>query len=84
MKHRILIEFSADTLPDDFLDQIAGRVYGHPAVEKKECTATLIPEKWATFLHYPDCWDTAAYPDLKSAIHEALAFAGCSVCKEQS
>lgn len=42
MKHRILIEFTADTMPDDFLDQIAGRVYGHPAVEKKECTATLL------------------------------------------
>lgn len=42
MKHRILLEFSADTLPDDFLDQIAGRVYGHPAVEKKECTAAFV------------------------------------------
>lgn len=42
MKHRILIEFSADTLPDDFLDQIAGRVYGHPAVDKKECTAAFV------------------------------------------
>lgn len=42
MKHRILIEFSADTLPDDFLDQIAGRVYGHPAVEKKECIAAFV------------------------------------------
>jgi len=46
MKHRVLLEFSADTLPDDFLDQIAGRVYGHPAVDKKECTATLLgPEE---------------------------------------
>jgi hypothetical protein len=42
MKHRILIEFSADTLPDDFLDQISGRVYGHPAVDKKECTAYFV------------------------------------------
>ena len=42
MKHRILLEFSADTLPDDFLDQIAGRVYGHPAVDKKECTASFV------------------------------------------
>lgn len=53
MKHRILIEFSADTLPDDFLDQIAGRVYGHPAVDKKECTAAFVgdvlkdAERWA-------------------------------------
>lgn len=42
MKHRILIEFSADKLPDDFLDQIAGRVYGHFAVDKKECTASFV------------------------------------------
>ena len=42
MKHRVLLEFSADTLPDDFLDQIAGRVYGHPAVDKKECTASFV------------------------------------------
>ena len=41
-KHRVLLEFSADTLPDDFLDQIAGRVYGHPAVDKKECTAAFV------------------------------------------
>jgi hypothetical protein len=35
---------------------------------------------WAKFLHYPECWDTAAYPTLHDAIHEALAWAGCSVC----
>ena len=27
------------------------------------------------------CWDTAAYPELRDAIHEALAWSGCSVCK---
>lgn len=26
-KHRILIEFESDKLPDDFTDQVAGRVY---------------------------------------------------------
>jgi hypothetical protein len=38
------------------------------------------PVAWAKFLHYPECWDTAAYPTLHDAIHEALAWAGCSVC----
>ena len=32
-------------------------------------------------IHYPECWDTAAYPELRYAIHEALAWSGCSVCK---
>lgn len=41
------------------------------------------PAQWATFLHYPDCWDTAAYPTLESAIHEALAWSGCSICTEK-
>jgi hypothetical protein len=39
------------------------------------------PDEWAKFLHYPDCWDTAAYPTLKDAIHEVLACSECSVCK---
>jgi hypothetical protein len=34
-------------------------------------------------IHYPDCWDTAAYPELRDAIHEVLAWGGCSVCKAQ-
>jgi hypothetical protein len=37
--------------------------------------------KWSEFLHYPKCWDTAAYPTLKSAIHETLAWSGCSQCQ---
>jgi hypothetical protein len=27
----------------------------------------------ARILHYPDCWDTAAYPTLESAVIEALS-----------
>jgi len=44
MKHRILIEFESDHLPDDFTDQVAGRVYMMPCVKKVECTATLVTE----------------------------------------
>jgi bacterioferritin-associated ferredoxin len=40
-----------------------------------------LPTKWAEFLHYPGCWDTAAYPTLESAVHEALAWSGCAECK---
>jgi hypothetical protein len=44
-------------------------------------TAPEFPADWAQMLHYPECWDTAAYPELRDAIHEALAWSGCSVCK---
>lgn len=37
----------------------------------------------AAAIHYPECWDTAAYPDLLSALREVTASAGCSVCKPQ-
>jgi len=46
------------------------------ALEQPEQSA-----KWSEFLHYPKCWDTAAYPTLKSAIHETLAWSGCSQCQ---
>lgn len=35
----------------------------------------------AAAIHYPECWDTAAYPDLLSALREVTASAGCSACK---
>ncbi len=44
-------------------------------------TAPEFPVNWAQMIHYPECWDTAAYPELRDAIHEALAWSGCSVCK---
>jgi len=47
MKHRILIEFESDNLPDDFTDQVAGRVYMMPCVNKVECTATLVEDQSA-------------------------------------
>jgi hypothetical protein len=50
-------------------------VYTHPPQRTEQ-----EPVAWAKFLHYPECWDTAAYPTLHDAIHEALAWSGCSVC----
>lgn len=43
-------------------------------------------EKIARALHYPACWDTAAYPTLESAAWEAIACAklGCSTCDSAS
>jgi hypothetical protein len=42
MKHRILIEFESDKLPDDFTDQVAGRVYTINGIHKTECTVMLL------------------------------------------
>ena len=44
--------------------------------------ATL-PVNWAGLIHYPYCWDTAAYPELRDAIHECLAWSWCSTCKPE-
>lgn len=51
------------------------------AIAEAEKQEPPYPQAWAKFLHYPDCWDTAAYPTLHDAIHEGLAWSGCSVCK---
>lgn len=42
-----------------------------------------VRERIARALHYPACWDTAAYPTLESAAWEAIACAklGCSTCE---
>lgn len=37
---------------------------------------------YADIIHYPEHWDTAAYPTLDSALREALTWSGCSACKE--
>ena len=30
------------------------------------------------YMHYPECWDTAAYPTLESAMHENSAWFKCT------
>lgn len=35
------------------------------------------PDEWARAIHYPECWDTAAYPTLHDAIHEVVTCCGC-------
>jgi len=32
----------------------------------------------AKYIHYPECWDTAAYPTLADAIFQIVTNAGCS------
>jgi hypothetical protein len=63
------------------------RVYAAPigdnGVQQKDEHAR---ERIARALHYPACWDTAAYPTLDSAALEAIACAklGCSECEKPS
>jgi hypothetical protein len=35
-------------------------------------------EKMAKRIHYPECWDMAAYPTLADAIYEIVLNVGCS------
>ena len=37
-------------------------------------------KKIAIALHYPECWDTACYDTLESAIYETVCWSGCSTC----
>ena len=48
--------------------------HNHGATSSVEITAAMI--------HYPEHWDTAAYPTLESAIREALAYAVYSATEE--
>lgn len=41
-----------------------------------------IPNYVAKRIHYPECWDTAAYPTLLSALIECAH--GCDSCKPES
>lgn len=43
---------------------------------------TTTREKIAVQIHYPQCWDTAAYPTLEDAIYEILD-QGCSECQNK-
>jgi hypothetical protein len=41
-------------------------------------------EELAKRLHYPECWDTAAYPTLHDALLEVTGNCGCSECDPAS
>lgn len=41
-------------------------------------------ERIAVLIHYPGCWDTAAYPTLEDAMLEVAAWSKCECQKELS
>lgn len=66
---------------DEAMSEIDMTLEAMSAALAAPATAPEFPADWAQMIHYPECWDTAAYPELRDAIHEALAWSGCSVCK---
>lgn len=54
--------------PSPLLDRIA----------TLEATNAAQAEQLAKSIHYPDCWDTMAYPTVESALHELQAWFQCS------
>lgn len=80
----ILTEYGLDAI--SFVADFKKASGDYPARIKQDISAPQaqqdkLPVNWAAMIHYPECWDTAAYPELRDAIHETLAWSGCSVCK---
>jgi hypothetical protein len=46
-------------------------------------TLGSVPQATAAAIHYPDCWDTAAYPTLESALIELYHAFKCSECSPE-
>lgn len=69
-------KLSASNLPEEFRIK-------DPADYKRTMDAQFpdaVREKITRALHYPDCWDTAAYPTLDTAILESMSNFICSTC----
>lgn len=49
---------------------------------KQEVDAQL--KRVARAIHYPACWDTAAYPTILDALEELASCSGCSECRAKS
>lgn len=49
------------------------------------CERDELRRRVAELIHYPDCWDTVAYPELKNALDNIDAdYQGCTECAEKS
>lgn len=56
-------------------ERIAGEI--RPLMQKTDGANT---DDIANRIHYPGCWDTAAYPTLVDALWECVEWRGCSTC----
>lgn len=49
------------------------------------CERDELRRRVAELIHYPDCWDTVAYPELKNALDNIDAdYQGCTECAEKA
>lgn len=61
--------------------------YGYTAGAYRKIMAERdeLRRRVAELIHYPDCWDTVAYPELKNALDNIDAdYQGCTECAEKS
>jgi hypothetical protein len=80
----LAVSIAVNLSTSDFMSALCNAAIQHyidSAAHAQPVSEPALPVNWAAMIHYPDCWDTAAYPELRDAIHEALAWSGCSVCK---
>lgn len=62
--------------------ELAKKIEKLAEVETELASAYAQLTEIAEALHYPNCWDTAAYPTLVTAITEA--YSGCSECERNN
>jgi hypothetical protein len=63
----------------EFIAELESTTEGKEAMDKGRewVQETFYPDRVAKHLHYPECWDTAAYPTLKDAI-SAIGHSKCT------
>src|ERR1035437_3295689 len=49
--------------------------------DAKSPAPDVVMAEIAKSLHYPQCWDTIAYPSIHDALRELSACTGCAECK---
>lgn len=59
-----------------------GDARGSGSLPDGVATNSTLIQRIAKTLHYPDCWDTAAYPSIYDAISELAGCIGCSECNQ--
>lgn len=77
--HRSLVDYRPDELARVLAR--AARTADKSVLEESEFH-NQAESKLAEAIHYPGCWDTMAYPHLRSAIWEICACQGCSTCTQ--
>jgi hypothetical protein len=83
MGEKDVIQPTSETSPQ--VEQIAGIPtlpdHDNMAALKRAGSLQTVFDQIAEVMHYPDCWDTSAYPTLESAVLEHVQnYFKCSTC----